>query len=185
MRDLIKALCELPGVSGREEAVREYIKACAEPYADRLITDALGNLMVYRKGTDAEAPTVMLCAHMDETGLLVRAVTGDGYLKFVCAGSIDRRVLPGRRVLIGPDKLPGIIGMRAVHLCDEEERKKLPKLEHMYIDAGFVSKDEALQAVSPGEYVTFDTAWHEFGDGMVCAKAADDRVGCAALLKLM
>ena len=183
MNKTLKTLCGLPGVSGHEGAVREYIESRAKPRADSLRTDRLGNLLVYREGADRNAPPLMLCAHMDEAGLIIRSATGGGYLKFVCAGSIDRRVLPGRRVFIGDKRIPGIIGMRAAHISGGDT--KIPKIEDMYIDAGFNSESEANAAVELGEYAVFDGKWRDFGDGMIRAKAIDDRAGCAVLLKLM
>ncbi len=185
MRDLLKTLCQLPGVSGHEDAVRDFISAKCESFADDIKVDKLGNLMVYRKGTNAEAPTLMLCAHMDEVGLIVSSITDEGMLKFVGVGGLDRRVLLGQRVLVGKQQRPALIGLRAVHLSDEEERAKIPKMEDLYIDAGFANKAEAETEVSLGDFITFDTVQCEFGNGMFKAKAIDDRVGCAALLKVM
>ncbi|MCL2081283.1 MAG: M20/M25/M40 family metallo-hydrolase [Oscillospiraceae bacterium] len=185
MIELLKDLCALPGVTGQEDAVRDYIKNIAEGLADEVSVDRLGNVLAYRAGHEDGAGTVMLCAHMDEVGLLIRAVTDDGFLKFVCAGGIDRRVLIGQRVFIGNEKIPGIIGLKAKHLSNAEEQKKLPKLEDMYIDAGFADREEAEKAVELGDFAAFDHRQVEFGDGMLKAKALDDRVGCTALLKLM
>lgn len=184
MIKLIKELCALDGVTGHEDAVREYIKKATEPFADEIITDKLGNLLVYRKGENSKK-TVMLCAHMDEVGLLIRAITDEGYLKFLCGGGIDRRVLIGQRVFIGEKKIAGVIGLKAKHLSSEDEQKKLPKLEDLYIDAGFESKEAAEEQVELGDYVTFDSKQVEFGDGMFKARALDDRVGCATLIKLL
>lgn len=180
----VKELCALNGITGHEDAVREYIKKAAEPYADEIITDKLGNLLVYRKGEN-DKKTVMLCAHMDEVGLLIRAITDDGYLKFVCAGGIDRRVLIGQHVFVGEKKIPGVIGLKARHLSSDDECKKLPKLEDLYIDAGFENKAAAEEKVELGDFAAFDDKQVEFGDGMLKAKALDDRVGCAILLKLL
>jgi len=185
MLDLVKDLCALHGVTGHEDAVRDYIKKKAEPFADEITVDKLGNLLIYRTGSKENAKTVMLCAHMDEVGLLIRAVTDDGFLKFVCTGGVDRRVLIGQRVYIGNKRIPGVIGLKAKHLSSEEEQKKLPKMEDMYIDAGFADKETAEKEIELGDFAAFDHRQVTFGDGMLKAKALDDRVGCAALLKLL
>ena len=86
MMDLLKQLCALPGVSSFEDAVRDYIKEQVAPYVDTMNVDAMGNLICFKKGAKATETKLMLCAHMDEVGLMVRSITEDGYLKFVCVG---------------------------------------------------------------------------------------------------
>ena len=100
MMDLLKQLCALPGVSSFEDAVRDYIKEQVAPYVDTMNVDAMGNLICFKKGAKATETKLMLCAHMDEVGLMVRSITEDGYLKFVCVGGMDRRVLLGKQVLV-------------------------------------------------------------------------------------
>ena len=185
MLNTVKELCALSGVGGWEDEVRRYIRQHAAPYADEMRTDALGNLIVFKRGAKATGNKLMLCAHMDEVGLIVRAVTDDGYLKFDCVGGIDRRVLIGKKVLVGVKKLPGIVGIKAYHLVSEEEEKKPPKADDLYIDIGASDRDEAESLVELGEPCIFDSDCAEFGDGMLKAKAIDDRLNCALFLKLM
>ena len=137
MKDLLKQLCALPGVSSFEDAVRNFIKEQAAPYVDSVKVDAMGNLICFKKGAKATGNKLMLCAHMDEVGLMVRSVTEDGYLKFVCVGGMDRRVLLGKQVLVGDRQVPGVIGLKAIHMTTAQERKKVPKLEDYYIDMSF------------------------------------------------
>jgi endoglucanase len=125
----------------------------------------------------------MLCAHMDEVGLIVKGITDEGYLKFGCVGGIDRRVLPGRRVSVGPGKRPGVVGLKAYHLVDKEEEKKVPKVEDMYIDVGAGDRAEAEAFVFLGDVCAFVSPPEDFGDGFLKAKAIDDRFGCACLLR--
>ena len=100
MKDLVMRLSALSGVSSWEDEMRDFLKAEAAPYAQEIRTDALGNLIVLKKGTKAAGNKLLLCAHMDEVGLMVRHITDDGYLKFSTVGSIDRRVLLGKPVLV-------------------------------------------------------------------------------------
>lgn len=86
---------------------------------------------------------------MDEVGLMVHTITEDGYLKFRPVGGIDRRVLLGKPVLVGKQKLPGVIGLKAYHLTSGEEARSIPKLTEFYIDIGADSREEALRHVSP------------------------------------
>ena len=178
-------LSALSGVSSWEDEVRDFLKAEAAPYAQEIRTDALGNLIVFKKGAKAAGNKLLLCAHMDEVGLMVRHITDDGYLKFDTVGSIDRRVLLGKPVLVGPDRLPGVIGLKAYHLVSRDEEKNVPKLNDYYIDIGAKNREEAEKRVSLGDVAVFTTQPELFGDGLLKGKALDDRIGCAVLLTLL
>jgi endoglucanase len=184
MLDTIKQLCALPGVSGWEDSVRDYIKTRVSPHAD-IRTDALGNLIVFKKGLKTTSKKLVLCAHMDEVGLIVTGVTEDGFVKFSSVGGIDRRVLMGKRVYIGEKGVFGVVGNKAYHLVSREDREKIPALDAMYIDIGAASRDAAEKLVSLGDIGVFDPGIVAFGDGYIKAKALDDRVGCAVLLRLI
>jgi len=185
MLNTLKELCLLPGVSSDEAPVRAYIREKAAPFADALRVDAMGNLIVFKKGKRATGNRLLLAAHMDEVGLIVRAITEDGYLKFDTVGGIDRRVLIGTRVRIGKEGVLGIVGLKAYHLVSAEEEKTVPKLEEFYIDIGCGKKDEAEALVSLGDCAVFDSDIVEFGNGMIKAKALDDRIGCAVMMALL
>lgn len=185
MIETLKTLCALSGVSSCEDHVRDYIRRRAEPRADGVRVDALGNLIVFKRGAKAAGNKLMLCAHMDEVGLIVKGVTDEGYLKFGCVGGIDRRVLLGKKVAVGEKAVPGVVGLKAIHLTKAEKRAKVPQLTDLYIDIGAMNREEALAQVELGDICTFAGDVVEFGDGMLKAKAIDDRVGCAALVKLL
>lgn len=152
MRDLLNELCALNGVSGDEGAVRDFIRAQAEPYADSIRTDALGNLIVFKKGKKSTGNRLLLAAHMDEVGLIITRATEDGFLKFDFVGGVDRRVALGKPVVLGPKKIPGVIGMKAIHMLSREDMKKVPKTEALYIDIGASSREEAEEMAEPGAY---------------------------------
>lgn len=183
--ETLKELCALPGVSSHEEAVRDYIRLAAAPYADAIRVDTMGNLIVEKRGLTPGAKKLMLAAHMDEVGLMIHTITEQGYLKFSPVGGIDRRVLIGKNVLIGERKLPGVIGLKAYHLTSPEEEKSVPKLKEFYIDIGAKDREEAASLVSPGDVAVFDTDIMEFGNGFLKAKAIDDRIGCAVMVELL
>lgn len=185
MIEMLKTLCSLSGVSSFEDPVRDYLMEQAQPYADSMRVDALGNLIVFKKGAKTTGNKLMLCAHMDEVGLMIRHITDDGYLKFSPVGGIDRRVLIGKRVFVGWNRVPGIIGLKAVHLTTAEDRGKVPRLEEFYLDIGAKDKEEAESLVSLGDFAVFDSDCLEYGNGMFKAKAIDDRVGCAVMLRLL
>ena len=185
MLELLKQLCLLNGVSGDEGEVRAFLRAQAEPYADSIRTDALGNLIVFKQGAKATGNRLLLAAHMDEVGLIITHVTDDGFLKLGFVGGIDRRIAIGKPVVLGPDRVPGIISLKAIHLTDKAELKKVPKTDSLYIDIGAGSREEALKKVPLGTYGSFVSQPEEFGDGFFKARAIDDRIGCAIMLELL
>ena len=183
--DTLKTLCALPGVSSHEDAVRDYIWQEIAPYAHSIRIDAIGNLIAKKKGERSGAHSLMLAAHMDEVGLMVHTITDEGYLKFSTVGGIDRRVLIGKRVLVGDKAVAGVIGLKAYHLTSTEEEKKVPKLKEFYIDIGAKDAEDAKKWVHPGDVAVFDSDVLTFGNGFLKAKAIDDRIGCAVMVELM
>ena len=183
MIELLKTLCTLSGPSGREERVRDFIEAYARPYADEIATDPMGNLYVFRKGEISDR-TLMVCGHMDEVGLIITGITADGYLKFDFVGGVDRRVVIGKRVWVGEHNIPGIIGVKAYHLCKGEADKHVPAIDSLYVDIGAESKAEAEKYISLGDVGCFDPDVFRFGS-LLKAKALDDRLGCTVCMKLL
>lgn len=183
--ETLKELCTLSGVSSHEDAIRAYIREHITAHADSIRVDAMGNLIVEKKGTIPGAKKLMLAAHMDEVGLMIHTITDDGYLKFANVGGIDRRVLIGKRVLVGEKSIPGVIGLKAYHLTSAEEEKKVPKLKDFYIDIGAKDGDQAREYVTPGDVAVFDSDIVEFGHGLLKAKAIDDRIGCSVMVELL
>lgn len=185
MLSLLKELCAASGVSSWEDPVREVIRAKAEPYADSIRVDALGNLIVFKKGKKATGNKLLLSGHMDEVGLMITRIEDDGTLRFDSVGGIDRRVLMGKRVYVGEKEIPAVIGSKPIHLTSADECKRVPKMDELYLDLGFENKEQAEELVSLGDIAVFDPECVEFGDGLLKAKAIDDRVGCAVMLKLL
>lgn len=183
MLETIKELALLDGVSGREDAVREYIINAVSPYADSIETDPLGNLIVFKKGAATPKNKVMLDAHMDEVGMMITHINSDGTLDFDCVGGIDKRVMLGRPVTVGEDKVKGVIGVKATHMVPAAEKLSMPST--MYIDIGADSAEEAEKAVALGDYACFNSEFIEFGDGFIKGKALDDRAGCAILIDMI
>ncbi len=185
MLEELKTLCRLSGVSSHEDDVRSYIMEQAKPYADWMRVDALGSLIVFKKGAHSAPDALMLAAHMDEVGLMVDRIHDDGTLGFQFVGGVNRQVVIGKRVFLGEGRLPAVVGMKPIHLTTSEERKKIPKTKDLYLDIGAASKEEAEQLVSLGEIGVFSDDVQQFGNGLLKAKAIDDRVGCAVLLDLL
>ena len=185
MRELLERLCALNAVSSWEDEVRAFLLAEVEPHADRLRVDALGNLIAWKKGRKHTGSKLLLTAHMDEVGLMIRQITDDGYLKFDTGGAIDRRVLLGKPVLVGPKRVPGVVGLKAYHLVSREEEKSVPKLDEFYIDIGARDRAGAEAQVALGDTAAFDSDAGDFGAGLFQGKALGSRLGCAVLLTLL
>lgn len=181
---LLRNLTEAVGISGSESQVREIVRTHVEPLADEIRTDAMGNLLVIRKGPGRRRLRVMLAAHMDEVGLMVVSVGSEGELKFETVGGLDARQLVGKPVWIGKDRLPGVIGGKPVHLTTREERKQTTKVESMGIDIGVSKKDAAEGKITPGTGAVFATSFRRIR-GTLRAKALDDRMGVVILAELL
>ena len=186
---LIEQLTNAAGVSGNENAVRALIRGEIEKHVDDIRVDALGNLIALKratgKGKRGTGPKVMLAAHMDEVGLMVTFIDKPGYLKFGKVGGVDNRVLLAKRVLVGKDRVPGVIGVRPIHMIWRKgEHKRVATPEELVIDIGATSQEEAQKYVNPGDYVMFDTRFEDWG-ATLKAKAFDDRIGCYLMIELL
>lgn len=182
---LLKELCDVPGVSGDEGKIRALLKEKAAAVADSVSVDKLGNIIAVKKASVPNAPKLMFMAHMDEVGFIIKSIGDDGLLRYASVGGIDPRVAVSKRVFIGEDEVPGVIGAKPIHLQSEADFGSATKHKDMYIDIGATTKDEAEKLVQVGDYAHFANKLFEFGDGRVCAKAIDDRVGCYIMLELM
>ena len=180
---LLKALSELNGTSGAETAVRDFLREYITPYAERVYTDKIGNLIA-EKGSALPGPKVMLAAHMDEVALMITEITTDGFLRFRTVGGIDPRILLAKPVLFAGG-LTGVIGAKAIHLQKKGERQKALGIENLAIDIGAKSREEASGKVKLGDYAYFTTKFQSLGEGYYKGKAFDDRVGCAILADLL
>lgn len=181
MLDTMYELCALNGVSGREEAVRNYIIEKIGNKAE-VSVDALGNVIAFVKGRKRAARRVMLDAHMDEVGLIITAVTDDGMLKFATVGGIETAVLMARTVVL--NGIYGVISTKPIHLIKKDDEKKLPEKDELYIDIGAKNKEEAETHVSVGDVAAFLPDRVNSGDRVI-TKALDDRAGCAAVLDII
>lgn len=184
MKDLLRELCLIDGVSGDEAAVREYITEKIKDVCTYSI-DPLGSIICFKKGRKTPEKKLMICAHMDEVGFIVTSVKDDGTLTFGEVGGIDASVAIGRPVRVGKDRICGVIGSTAVHNLSKEEREKTPLMSGLYIDIGAVDKAEAEKIVNLGDCVYFDSDFIDLGGNRVKSKAIDDRAGCAIMIKLL
>ena len=186
--ELLKRLSEIDGVPGREEHVRELVRSELEGLVDDVREDALGNLIALRRGTGGDgARRVMLSAHMDEIGFMVKFVDEQGFVRLQNLGGFDHRNLFARNVMVwtrgGP--LPGILSPagRPVHLATPEDRKKIPELREFFVDLG-LSGEEVKRQVRIGDPVTLEQPFREVG-AYVTGKALDDRASVFVLIETL
>ena len=163
--------------SGAEAQAQAVYDRHVKPHADAYANDALGNRLatLNPKGS----PTLMFAGHMDELGLMIIFVNKDGFLYFDTIGGHDLSIISGRRVIIqtarGPVK--GVTGKRAIHLMDDEDRKKVPKKHEIWIDIGAKTKAEALSRVAIGDVATYDHEFELISGSIGTARAFDNKVG--------
>jgi tetrahedral aminopeptidase len=187
--DCLRDLVALTAPSGQEEDVARFVARRCRELADEVVVDPLGNVIAKRKGSQPGARSLVISAHMDEIGFIVRKIEPNGFLRFEKVGGHDDRILPAQRVWVRGFKgrLLGVIGCKSAHLSKEERDKVVPHTQ-MYIDIGAQSADEVQSmGVSVGDPAGYVGELAEVGlnTGRYIAKSLDDRAGCAILLKLL
>jgi putative aminopeptidase FrvX len=186
--DSLERFSNACGVTGREEEVSDLLKTALKPHVDEIKVDKLGNVIGVKKGAKKSAPKIMLAAHMDEIGLIIKNINKDGFLQFSKLGGIDDRILIAQRVIVHTKKgkRVGIIGSKPPHIMKEEERKKIVEVDKLFIDVGASSKEDAQKmGLNVGDVISFDTKFARITDDLVAGKAFDDRVGCCLLMEVM
>lgn len=179
---ILKDLSEAIGVSGKEDAVRKIILNAIDGHAENIRIDPMGSVTALKKGNGKNLPRVMIAAHMDEIGFMVTDYDSSGLIKFTNIGGVDDRILPGLRVKVGDDLLPGVIVWTPIHKNRDQNVKKLSSLR---IDIGVSGKDAAKGKVKIGERIAFDSTFMEIGAKTLRGKSFDDRVGCSLLVDIL
>ena len=179
---LLKELSEAVGVSGKEDAVRKIILQAIEGHVSDIQLDPLGGISARKAGTESGRPRVMVAAHMDEVGFMVTGVDSDGLLRFTSIGGLDDRILPGLRVRVGDNQLPGCIIWTPIH---KNKDQNVVKMKSLRIDIGATGKDNGSSQAKPGDRIAFDTRYMEIGEKVLRGKAFDDRVGCSLLVDVL
>ena len=187
MSNLLKKLSNAPGVSGFEENIRKIMSEELKDHVDTIEIDGLGNFIAVKKGK-ADGKKIMLAAHMDEIGLMVKHIDDKGFVKFTKIGGINDQMLLNQEVYIHADdgkKVLGVIGAKPPHRMKAAERKKVTEYENMFIDIGASNKEEAEKLVGVGYPITIKHEYSELQDNLVTGKAFDNRVGCYVLVEAM
>lgn len=184
--ELLRELSDAFGVSGFEDEVRELIAERIRPFVDEIRVDPLGNLIATRAGRDERV--LMLDAHTDEVGFLVKWIDDDGFLRLSPVGGWDERIIPGHRVVIrtrSGDRRHGVIGVAPPHILSSEERTRPIPMDKLFVDVGASSRDEAHElGIQIGDPLTIHYPFQEITKGYVTGKAFDDRAGCAILIEV-
>ena len=181
MKDLLIKLANAHGISGYEDNIRDIVKEEMEKYVDEIRIDKLGNLIgVIKRGE----PSIMIAAHMDEIGLMVKSIDENGFIKFTKIGGWYDPILLNSRVIIhGNTNVYGVIGSKPPHLMKEEERKKIIESKDMFIDIGAKSREDVKKyGIKIGTPISLDFEVKELINDRLTGKALDDRVGVAMML---
>lgn len=186
MKQLLEKLSNASGVSGFEDNVRNLMMEELKGFVDELDVDNMGNLIAIKKGKP-DGKKVMLAAHMDEIGLIVRYIDKNGFIKFSKLGGINDQMLLNQEVYIhsNGEKILGVIGSKPPHRMKAAEKKKPVEYENMFIDIGASSKEDAEEMINVGDPITIKQKFAELKNDLVMGNAMDNRVGCAILLEVM
>ncbi|AGX04986.1 MULTISPECIES: M42 family metallopeptidase [Bacillus] len=188
MLEILKKLTSLSGPCGYEHSVSYFLKEYLEDKTDSVTIDPIGNVIARKKG-DKPGPTIVLTAHIDEVGFIVKKIEQNGLLRFEKLGGNDDRIMLAQpvRVMGSKGEVSGVIGTISAHYAKFDDPGKVRKHTQMYIDIGASTPEEAAEmGVGIGTPVTWGTEFQVFGPEKkqrVRSKALDDRAGCAVLLE--
>lgn len=179
---LLELLSNGKGISGYEHTIKDTIISAFESYADDISEDKLGNIIAVKKGNGKDDNIkIMIAAHMDEIGLMVKDIEDNGFIRFTNIGGIDPRTILGQEVMVhGKESIFGVIGSKPPHLQDPSEHDKAIKMEDMTIDLGY-PKEKVEELVSIGDAITINRRMMNLQGNKVSGKALDDRAGIAVM----
>ena len=184
--EVLKELCLAPAPSGYEKRAAEVFSSKIRPFVDRIMLDRMGNVMATLDGTDPESPSVMMYAHLDQLGFIVRRIEPDGYIQLDRLGGIPEKVLPALRLWIRTvrgDFIPGLIGNKAHHAASAEEKYKVDMVTNLYVDVGAATEQEVRElGVDVGCPAIYEPSFQPLAGDKVSGTALDDRGGLTALV---
>lgn len=186
--EFLKALVEVGGPSGYEQPVQAIYRKQAESYGAQVEIDVLGNAIATLNPSGS--PRVMLAGHADEIGFLVRYIDDNGYIYFAPVGGWDAEIAVGQRVTIHSANggVVGVLGKRAIHLMDDDDRRKKSDLSRLWIDIGAANREEAESLVTTGDPITMRVPMERLHGDLATAKSFDNRMAvwvCAETLRLL
>ena len=185
--DLLKRVCETPGISGREDQMRKLVAEELRPLTDSLEADVMGNLIAIKKGTEG-GPRVMIAAHMDEIGFMVKHIDDRGFLRLLPVGGWDPRNMVAQRVLVhgfAGETLRGTLmpASKPIHIMTPDEANRPPKIEDFFVDLGLPG-EKVKSLVELGDMVTMDRTCEQVGNTVV-SKTLDDRLSVFIMIEVL
>lgn len=182
LEQFLREVTALPGLTGNEGAVAQYIAEQLKPLCDEVRITSTYSVIAHKKGP---GPRVMFAAHLDEIGLMVSRIEKDGSLRMGSVGGVDPRILPGMRVkVLGKERLLGVVGAKAPHLLTESERGKNYKRDDLFVDLGLPC-EKVKELVQVGDLIQLETRFVELKNRRYVTKTADDRACVAILYRAM
>lgn len=183
-KEFLGTLSNLASVSGYESNITNYIADIFKEYSDEIDYDQLGSIIAIKKGLNNTSNLkIMLAAHMDEIGLMVKDFDQSGAIKFTSIGGIDPRTLVAQEVIVhGKENLFGVIGTIPPHLQNDGDSNKAPDMDELYIDTGY-NKAKAKELISIGDIITIKRNFTELQGNLVTGKSLDDKAGIATMLQ--
>lgn len=186
--ELLAELATLPGLSGHEEPVSAFMRKRLRPFANELVTDRCGNVSATIRGTDPAAPSVMVFAHMDQLGFVVRNIEASGFLRLERLGGVPEKTLPGTYVLVvgaSDNVVHGVIGNKSHHVTPQDEKYEVTRYGDLYVDIGVSSRQEVLElGIDIGSPVVYRGQVQPLRNRRIAGTALDNRAGCAILIHL-
>ena len=186
--DQLRTMCHLSALAGHEEEMIAYLRDEFSKHLADVRVDRLGNVIGCKPGRDPDGPKLMIFAHMDEVGFMVRKIEADGFVRLTRVGGIPEKSLPGQRLVLQGSKGPvtGIIGPKSHHLTPPEEKFKVVQINDLFVDVGAGSRGEAEDmGLYPGTPVTYQGFFEELPGKRIAGKALDDRAGCFVVLQVL
>jgi len=180
---LLEEFSNAHGISGFEKNVRTLLEKKIKPYVDEIRTDNMGNLIATKKG---KGPRVMIAAHMDEIGFMVKYIDDQGYIYFSRSGGWFDQTLLNQRVIVhtATKDYYGVIGSKAPHVMKAEERQRMIPIAEMYVDIGAIDKKDIQKAgVEIGDTITIDRQYRLLMNDLGSGKALDNRAGIVSMLE--
>ncbi len=183
--DLLKKVCEIAGAPGFEQPIRRLVISEVESLVDELSVDNLGSVVTVKKATNnPDGKKVMVAAHMDEIGFIVKHIDDNGFIRFHTLGGFDPKTLTAQRVVVhGKQNLIGVMGSKPIHVMTPDERNKNPKITDYFIDLG-MKADQVKELVQVGNPITRERELIEMGDCVNC-KSIDNRVSVFILIEAL
>lgn len=184
IQSFFEQLIETPSPSGFERKCQNIFREYASKYVDSVYDDKFGNVIAHK--VNKGKPKLMISAHIDEVGFMVKHIDENGFLYIVPIGGIDTMLLPGSRLAVHhhDNSFMGIVGRKPIHLLNEMERNKVI-FEDLWLDCGFTSRQHALLSVSVGDPVTFTTEPVSISEDYIVTRSADNKIGSSIMMEIM